>query len=600
MLIPENSRRIRPNHSMAYPSRMLFLDTETKQTQDGVYTRHDLLLAWTCYRRYSDRTGKNADRWEYWENPKALCESIASKVSSKKSLYIYGHNIAFDLQVIQFYKYFPRWGWKLDFIYDVGLSYLLVIHKDDQRIKCISTTNYYSYSLKALGDDLGLQKLDVDFDKSTKEELSTYCRQDVAITVKAMERYIAFNKQHDTGKFSMTRASQSFSAFRHRFMSHEILLHQEDPIQKLERFAYYGGRTECFHIGNVPGSDFTFLDVNSMYPSVMWRYLYPVKCVYYENDPEETEWRRYTKGCAIVADVTLSTDDPIYAAHYNGKLVFPTGTFRTGVCTFGFWNAIANNHLVKVHRFAAYEWAPIFREYVDYFYPLKAQYKKEKNPIFTATVKLYLNSLYGKFGQKITEEEKFDIDTGEYTDRVDNYDKVTGERWTDTIMFGTLIRSKGEIDGPNTFTAIPAHVTEYARFYLWSIIKHIGRENVFYCDTDSLAVRTDIIKAKGIALDSLELGALGIDKTGDNLEIFGLKDYRIGQTRKLKGVPLRATEICPGKYTYSQFLGTTSHQRLQETSSFLTREITKSLKYNYNKGIVTGDGSVIPFHFPLN
>ena len=167
-------------------------------------------------------------------------------------------------------------------------------------------------------------------------------------------------------------------------------------------------------------------------------------------------------------------------------------------------------------------------------------------------------------------------------------------------MFGTLIRSWGEEDGPNTFTAIPAHVTEYARMYLWSIISSIGRENVFYCDTDSLAVRTKTIKAKGIALDSFSLGALGQDKTGNSLEIFGLKDYRIGQLRKLKGVPLRAIEHNPGSYTYDQFLGTTSHQRLNETSSFLTRSVTKTLKHEYNKGTVDVDGRVSPYVFPLS
>ena len=600
MIIPENKRRIRKNHSTAYPTRMLFLDTETKQTKDGVYTRHDLLLAWTCYRRYSERAGKNTDTWTYWEDPKKLCEYLASSVSAKKALYIYGHNISFDLQVIQFYKYFPKWGWKLEFIYDHGLSYLLVIRKDDYHIRCISTTNYFSYSLDALGKEVGSPKIQVDFDKATKKQLSAYCKQDVQITVKAMERYIAFNKQHNTGKFSMTRASQAFAAYRHRFMDTEIFLHKEDPIQKLERFAYYGGRTECFHIGKVPGKDFTFLDVNSMYPYVMWKNLFPTRCVFYTEDPESESWLPFIKGYAIVADATINSSDPIYAAHYNGKLVFPTGTFRTGLCTAGFLNAIGAKHLVQVHQFAAYERAPIFREYVNYFYPLKQQYKQENNPIFTATVKLYLNSLYGKFGQKIDIQEKFDIPDNELTCRVDNYDKTTGERWNDTIMFGTLIRSQGEEDGPNTFTAIPAHVTEYARFYLWDIIKAIGRENVFYCDTDSLAVRTSTIQAKGIALDSMILGALSIDKTGNDLLIYGLKDYQIGQTRKLKGVPLRAIESGPGKYTYQQFLGTTSHQRLGEVSSFLTREITKTLKHTYNKGTVNADGSVTPYVFPLS
>ncbi len=600
MIIVEREHPIRKNHSSAYPSRMLFLDTETRQTKDGNYTRHDLLLGWTCYRRHSDRTGKSTDTWKYWEKPKLLCEYINSLVSAKKALQIYGHNIAFDLQVIQFYKWFPKWDWKLEFIYDTGLTYLLVIGKNRMHIKCISTTNYYSVSLADLGESLGLRKLDVDFKTTTKKELSIYCKRDVLITIKAMERYIAFNKTHDTGKFSMTRASQSFSAFRHRFMGQDLYPHQIEEIQKLERDAYFGGRTECFKIGKIRGKSFTFLDVNSMYPYVMRKNLFPVRCLWYNENPEESEWKPFLSGYAIIAEVTLTTTEPIYAKRHNGKLIFPIGTFDTCVCTEGFKHAIDAEHLVKVKRISIYEWGPIFRNYVDYFYPLKQKYKAESNPIFTATVKLFLNSLYGKFGQKIAKEDKIPVDTKDYTTRVDCYDQTTGDRWTDTILFNTLIRHYGEEDGPNTFTAIPAHVTEYARFYLWRIMAGIGRDNVFYCDTDSLAIRTSTIRRKSIVLDPLSLGSLSIDKQGESFHIHGLKDYQIGIQRKLKGVPLRATQNGEDSYTYDSFLGSTSHQRLNETSSFLTREITKTISHDYNKGTLSADGKVSPYSFPLS
>lgn len=599
MIVLEKGYPLRKNHSVAYPSRMLFLDTETKQTKKGPYKRHDLLLGWTCFRRIRENETQKADDWRYWEKPESLCKYIASLVSAKKALQIYGHNIAFDLQVIQFYKYFPLWGWKLEFTYDTGLTYLLVIKKDRMHIRCISTTNYYSYSLAVLGKEVGLSKLDVDFTKASKRDLSRYCHQDVEITVLAMDRYIAFNKQHDTGKFSLTRASQSFAAYRHRFMDSDIFPHKEEKIQKLERDSYFGGRTECFRIGKIRGKSFSFLDVNSMYPYVMRKQLFPRRCLWYQENPDESEWSPFLNGYAIIAEVVLKTDEPIYAKRHDGKLIFPIGIFETCVCTAGFKHAITAHHLVKVKRISIYEWGPIFRSYVDYFYPLKSRYKAESNPIFTATVKLFLNSLYGKFGQKVTIDEKYPIDDTDYTTRVENYDQTTGQRWIDTILFGTLIRSHGEKDGPNTFTAIPAHVTEYARFYLWNIIKSIGRRNVYYCDTDSLAIRSDTIRTKAIALDPLVLGALSIDKQGDAFQVFGLKDYQIGTLRKLKGVPLRAIRNDDGSYTYDSFLGSTSHQRLNETSSFLTREITKTLKHDYNKGTVLKDGTVIPYSFPL-
>lgn len=594
---PEQQRYLRANHAQTYPQRMLFLDTETRQSVVASNTRHTLDMAWTCYVRMGGPERMRQEDWRYWEDAESLCRYIESRVSNKKALYLFGHNIYFDLQAAGFFRMFPEWGWRLDFSYDQGITYLLIIHKDKASIKIISTTNYFDYPLRELGKIVGLPKLDVEFGVTQRPEMKAYCRRDVEITVAAMRQYLAFNKKHDTGNFRMTKGSQAFTAFRHRFMDARIYYHDEEAVTRLERDAYFGGRTEAFYIGRVSERDVVFLDVNSMYPYVMREKLYPVKLVYYTDNPTPGDYLRHKDTHAMIADVSLSTDEPAYAFRGDAKCLFPVGDFRTCLCTAGLLYAYERHHITSMHRLAVYERAPLFRSYVDYFYPLKAKYKTEGNDVYRELVKKYLNCLYGKLGQRITLDLKEQIPFTDITTRLDNYDRATGKHWTETIMFGVKITAGELVESRTSLCAIPAHVTEYARYHLWGLIGAIGRDRVYYCDTDSIVTGKTTAQANTHRLDASRLGSLSVDKEGQSLTIYGCKDYQLDDVRKTKGLPKTATRISEHTYQYEQFLSQASHLRRGETDAYITSRVTKRIDTPYDKGHVLPGGAVIPYCF---
>lgn len=41
---------------------------------------------------------------------------------------------------------------------------------------------------------------------------------------------------------------------------------------------------------------------------------------------------------------------------------------------------------------------PVFKTFDDFMYNARKKYKKNNNPTMTTCVKLFMNSLYGKFG----------------------------------------------------------------------------------------------------------------------------------------------------------------------------------------------------------
>lgn len=591
---------LRVNHRCEIPGRMVVLDTETEDwTPRGVKLQR-ARLGWTVYAELGSRAEVKYESWNAWMDRYKMVQYLEGLAVERGTLWIVGNNIFFDLQAAGFFPCFAGWGWKLDFCYENQLTYMLICSRERSILKVVSLTNYYAASVKDLGEMLGKPKLEVDFRTSTPEELSVYCRRDTEITYEAFLAWVRFVVEDDLGNFSLSRAAQSMAAFRHRFMTTQILIHQEKDIRELEGRAYFGGRTEAFFIGKPKGGPFVQLDVNSMYPFVMkWR---PMPCALNDvlDNPSLEDCKWILRDRLVVADVELETDVPIYALREEEKILFPIGRFRTCLCSQGMREAIARDHLRKVYRLLTYTPGFLFEAYVDHFYDMRKEAKRTGDRVKDSTAKLMLNSLYGKFGEKRpASTNRSPCDPALYS-REEIYDTVDDVNTFVTCLLGTRTEEIGQEYSPRSVVAIPAHVTEYGRMMLWSIMEKIGREKVLYCDTDSIIMRASDLDSVKDTIDATELGSLKIDAEYNALEIFTAKDYQTDTVRKLKGIPKNAKEIAPGTYTFPIFYSQKMHLTRRIDSGFLIEETTKMISGEYDKGIVFPDGHVEPFTLTLS
>ncbi|GAH34772.1 unnamed protein product [marine sediment metagenome] len=143
--------------------------------------------------------------------------------------------------------------------------------------------------------------------------------------------------------------------------------------------------------------------------------------------------------------------------------------------------------------------------------------------------------------------------------------------------------------------SIPAHITEYGRIMLWDIVETVGIENVIYCDTDSIIIPKSKVGKIVNMVNASELGMLKTEYETEKLRIHGCKDYQTDQFTKIKGVPKSADQITENTFRYNQFLGQSSHLRLEEWNHFIIRETVKTNKRIYDKGNVSASGKVTPF-----
>jgi hypothetical protein len=615
------------------PNNFYFVDTESEERSIGTTatgrkeSEQTFAMGFASYIRRRKGIKFDEPTWKKLIEPKDFWEWIDETLPNKQVAYVFAHNLGYDYPILQGYYILPQLGWTLtNFIIDdpptiidyekcpkmCGAPSGRYARKESgcrephRKIRMIDTLNYFRMSLKALGASLGTFKLDMPVDsegrpaKITAEnmvEWDEYNMQDVQVLMDAITQYLEFITEHDLGSFQITQASQSFMAFRHKFMKHQILLDAEPKALEVARNSYYGGRVECYKIGQRKGVETYKLDINSMYPFIMRDYEFPTQFANFWKNVSLDEYKEVReKGYLVSAHCDIDTDEPVYPTRTDNKLVFPIGKFSTYLSSPEIDYGIEHGHITKIHSAAMYHSDPIFKDFVTYFYDLRLKAKHKGDERQSFFLKIMMNSLYGKFGQNGRKWKTLDTQEGMDDIKVwQEYDHDTGEIKNLRQMGRVVQQLQTEDESMNSHPSIAAHITAEARMYLWRLMKQAGRENTYYCDTDSLFTNKEGADNIKDVLDDDLLGYLKIEEITDDFELFTLKDYKFGKSVKIKGVRDPSDIRGDNVYGMLQFRGLKGTMREKDFGRIVITRGTKILTRKYTKGLVQPDGWVKPF-----
>ncbi len=590
--------KIKANKRQGIPTHCLYLDTETyvRYTRDNRVV-FPLRLGVMIYNRM-DKNGAVKHRFiSRFTTPNQFITLLQSYLHKGKTLYVFGHNIGFDIRVLNLPHQFNKLNWQSSPPIINNRMFIWRVQTPQGKIAFVDTANYAVISVAQLGDDLHFPKGHIDFRTKDVEKLFEYCQRDVEVIERFMQDYILFIRSNCLGTFQLTLASQALMAWRTKFMSSPIYLHNRDDIALFERSAYHGGRTECFHIGKLPEKDYYYLDVNSMYPYVMKCFPMPTKFIAFTDKIDMSRIDAILAKYYVIADCLIDTDKPAYGIVYNERLTFPIGQFRAALHHDELAYAIAHNHVIKILGLSLYTKAYIYSEYVDWFYAVKSKASIDGNVSWRFISKIFLNSLYGKMGQlkpnRIEIKGKFPNDILRQT----TYNAELKVHADEVIWFGRGWYEYRQGESTYSFPAIAGAVTAYARMLLFRYMEVCGLSNVFYCDTDSIITNKQGYDAIQPYLSASELGLLKLEKHSKVLRIWGNKDYKFGREIKTKGISHKAKKLGDDTWEQLQFQGFKAWMSNQLTRVPFATKIVKRRKFKYNKGIVDYEtGIVTPFN----
>ncbi len=605
------------------PSRVIFFDTETSPTILSLKkTQHDLRLGHAKYCR--TRRGevlKEQDSITF-KTQQEFWDWVLTKPAIKEHTFLVSHNLNYDIPIMKTFSTLEAAGWHVMSFYTKGMVSVIrweyyypacQCHKlwlktggkkgkkpPNAKLTAIDNTNFFAGTLSSWGEPLGLPKLKTDF-LGEDHQLIDYCIRDVEIIMHLWRLWFDFLDKHNCGNWKYTIGSTALNAFRSNYMSHYIKIHNQIPAINLERKSYKGGRVECFYKGLYEDQDFYLLDVNSMYPFVMSENQYPRELLSMHTKYPHKRLRDNIDNYSFIADCTINTQQPYFAHKVNNKTCYPVGQFRTTLTTPELQLCLDNNWLTKIHQIARYSKDNLFTDYVDHFYSTRMAYKENNQPLWVKLCKLMLNSLYGKFGQKGYEDILIGFGDMDDFEHIPTLVFETGE-WVDRFhIAGTVIERIAKFEHWNSFPGIAAHVTAFARIHLYNLILSAGRENVYYCDTDSIIVNTAGYRKVYSQLDTTKLGQLKLETQSDFLEVHAPKDYRMSDRTKIKGIRKNATQISANVYQQERWPKLPGLLRSDSLDTYVVETIEKRLNREVTSGkVFSSSGRVLPYRLSEN
>ena len=589
------ARRLPKNKMVRHPQYFMFVDTETLlEKKEDEKTIHHFRLGVSIHLRLRKDGREPKRKVLHFDNINVFWDACLSSLRGKNTLYLIAHNALFDMTILDWLTQLTKRGWECKFVFEQGVTFISKWQKDDQRIVILDNANWFKGKLSDWGNTLGLKKLNMpDFEEDDKTWY-TYCQRDVEILEELQKWLIQFLTDNDLGNWKYTIAALSLSSYRHRFMTHPIYIPEQTRETHLARQAYRGGRTEVFQVGEFINGPYYKLDFNSMYPGVMAYNLYPSNVEGYKKKPSLGGVARNLENHLAVGMFRIRVDLPYYPYKLEGITIYPKGVFTTFLTTPEIKLALENDWLLECYEIAWYRPREIFTEFVEFFYNKRLEAKQKDDSLRSVLYKLFMNSLYGKFGQHRYEDKiigKAPVGTWETSYL---YNRVTGERGVVRQFGENIIRSTRKGEGYYAFPAICAHVTAYGRLLLYDTILLAGRENTLYTDTDSLIVNADGFRNLSDHISDTELGKLKIEGVSDYVQIKSPKHYTFGEEVKRKGVRKDSLQISERTWRMEVWPGL---NRILQTggTSYFNYSVDKTLNDRIRTGLVQNDGTIAPF-----
>lgn len=517
------------------------------------------------------------------------------------------HNLKEMIEELKTERFRKKYVFAHNAIYDLTTMFGNVFHMDPNAVMngsrfimakngvCIFADSYniLATSVAKIGQMIGIAKPSLGDDYYSEEIDSGVINRCIVDCQIVWEGLLSIFEM--AGDIKVTQASLSMTYFR-RF-------HQKFDIKHNEKIgshfwnSYYGGRTEAFKLGKVNGK---VLDVNSMYPYAMKVCQFP-NPLYLKHEAGISLKRlkflmNAFEGLAYVTVRHKESWIGYLPLKKDGKLLFPVGKFS------GCWNFLELRYGVEsgIVEIISVDSAIYgermespFDKYVDYLYGKRLE---TTNDFDKFRIKIFMNSLYGKFAQRISEESIYIPDIELADEMISEYQRQGV--FIELLMFNEkrkdaqlIIKSKKFSNLSYSIPLFSSYITSFARIMLLKKAIELKPKGVLYCDTDSLFISNDF----GIT-NEYHLGGWKKENKIVTL-IRGLKNYEYTENGKIfnriKGVPEKAVQIATNSYEYFNMMKTREAMRQNKTPGLMTKR-TKVLTGEYSKRIVYSDGTTTP------
>ena len=590
--------RIRPNHREWTPPQVVSFDTETWQEMTPEGELHTLRL-WAArldVRRTRRGTGLGTSTgWGY--SASELADQIEIWAEGQRTLWLYAHNLSFDLSVTRLPAVLHARGWEVTGHAVASDSPWLRMKRGQCVLTFADSWGWLRAPLRDIGADVGHVKPDLPAWTDSDADWLARCEADTEILALAMLTLMEWWDDEQLGSWTLTGSAGGWNTWRHRTLHPLPLIIPDEDQTAADRQAIYGGRREAFRHGELQQGPFALLDFKSAYPTIAAAKFLPAarqgNFTSLPNDSPLVCGDTY----GIIAEVELQTSSPRYPVRVAGRIAYPVGRFRTTLAGPEIAEARQLGHLVSIGPGWLHKLAPHMAEWARWVLEVTGDESGTVPRVCQRAVKHWGRAVIGKTAARGWRTYPLESlgDTGWDYRPAWNAELQAPSHLTDICGVASETVPHGDAD--NAYPAILAWVESWTRVYLSRAIDAIGAAAVVTCDTDGL-----ICSGEGnwtARLAAADLGPLTLRQKGtyQTVKVLGPQHVVTNTDRKLAGVPRTAEPTREGKLGALLWPKLASQMNLrpgQHAAGYVRPYQTYALAASYITGHVQSGGLVWP------
>lgn len=530
------------------PKRLAFMDIQIQERKRG----RSRELSWACgamgitYWTAKDRVRK--DELKVHESPQTMWTMLDGFCKPSRRVTCFTYDLPTQLRTSKALIYLPRLGWHLEtVVLEPGAAWALL--KDGKRslmfcdLKAWTPYDWERIRNATLGRESVSDRPLVGGDPV---RIVAYNR--TQIIREAVLQICAWIERDNLGPFKPTGSGQSYSAFRRRYLTDRILVHDDQDRLRAERTSMWAGRTEAWQHGDIQGGPFIELDMRAAYARIASECNVPTIAVGRLHKPTVNTVLNAGGKYEYLCHVQVETETPVVPVSSGSHTFWPIGQFATWVWTPEL--SLLQKHATRVQITGAYKYrcGPALVEFSSYVLATLDAPPESQLGLPALVMKHWSRTLVGRLGLRyrawipFSDDNDPDLSMCTFID----YDENT---MTDMLCVGKDMLLLGRLEeSVESVPQIPAWVMSECRRRLWETMVDIGLERIVYVDTDSIIVATGGDRAYERAVVRRHADLWAPKARHVRLQIRGPRNLTTDTDRRMSGLPGNAIQSGPTEY----------------------------------------------------
>lgn len=601
------------------PPACYFLDTETRTVVDGD-TEVEALRLW-CAATVARTAGgiRTHDwAWTHGRTPAGLAMSVDNAASRHHTLWLFAHNLAFDLVTTSLPLELLRLGWEVgDFALSSDTPWMRM-HHGKRSLTLADSVSWLPASLREIGHLIGRRKPPLPRQTDREAVWLRRCRADVAILAEAMLTVMDWHEREGRGWWSVTGTATAWSHMRQRLAEKAFLVDPSREAQDRDRAAMYGGRRTAWRVGTFRGRRYLEIDLVAAYPTMAGTLPVPVKRVEtFESCPIDHPVM-FDSRYGMLAQVRIRTGAPRYPLRLGGATWYPTGEFDTVLAWPELARARSRGELVSIGAGELHRVAPALADWSAWILAQRFDREQDTPDVVRLAAKVWSRTVLGRFAGHTWTRTKLGTAPGVGWHYEPGVNAETGLPAGTVDLGGTRWLVQQETGADNAYPAVTAWIESAVRDALGTVVDLVGEGAILTAHTDGLVVAESMLGTrashgavvapagmKGAArtrwvLERVSAAivplALAVKRSATNVTVLGPAHVRFGAQRKLSGIPAGASEDTPGVFSFRAWPTMTWQMGNGDTRGYHRPMAVRQVDGPYPAGWVLDDGTVHPPH----